>query len=281
MPGCSDITDHYENGDLLSRLQAALAEDGLDPARPSIEGLAPYDHFHGRGLEATHELADALSVSATAHLLDIGSGIGGPARYLANRFGCHVTGVDLTPEFCEVARHLTKMIGLEALVRFEQGDALAMPFADASFDAAYSMNVSMNIADKTKFYGEIHRVLRPGAPLVLSELALGSGDGPDYPTPWAKTAQTSFLVSLQDTLAGLESSGFSIVNARNTSAQTMAFSARSRVLVERGEKPPHRAVQLIHGEQAAAAMANTIRGVKESRLVPIEVVCKKSGDPGA
>ncbi|MGH8673024.1 MAG: class I SAM-dependent methyltransferase, partial [Burkholderiales bacterium] len=157
----TDVTTHYTRGDLLARLEAALRDDGVDPARPSLESLAPYDHFHGRGLEATKEMADSLEIAATDHLLDIGSGIGGPARYLSDRFGCRVTGIDLTTEFCEVARHLNRLLGIGDRVRFEQGDALEMPFADAAFDGAYSMNVSMNIADKAAFYREIRRVLKP------------------------------------------------------------------------------------------------------------------------
>lgn len=147
-----DIATHYAQGDLLARLQAALREDGVEPERPSIDSLAPYDHFHGRGLEATEEIAARMEARPADHLLDIGSGLGGPARYFARRFGCRVSGIDLTAEFCELARHLTRLVGLEERVRFELGNALAMPFADASFDGAYSMNVSMNIADKGALY---------------------------------------------------------------------------------------------------------------------------------
>ena len=271
----SEITRHYGRGDLLQRLQAALLDDGVDPAEASVETLAPYDHFHGRGLEATKELADALEVSATDHILDIGSGIGGPARFMASRFGCRVTGIDLTAEFCRVARHLTQLLGLEDSVTIEHGNALEMPFASASFDGAYSMNVSMNIADKLRFYQEIYRVLRPGAWLVLSEAALGPNGSPDYPTPWARTADSSFLVSLSETLEGLESRGFTVLKSRDTVQETLAFSARSRAMVERGEKPPHRAVRLIHAELARDAMANTLRGIREERLIPIEIFCNR------
>ena len=158
-----DIAGHYTSGDLLARLEARLRADGIDPARPTFEALAPYDHFHGRGIEATEELVAGLDVSPTDHLLDVGSGIGGPARYFAKRFDCRVSGIDLTAEFCEVARHLTAQLGLSDHVSFEQGDALAMPFNDAAFDGAYTMNVSMNIRDKRAFFREISRVLKPGA----------------------------------------------------------------------------------------------------------------------
>ncbi len=272
----TDISAHYARGDLLGRLRAALLADGVDPDHPTMEALAPYDQFHGRGLEATEELADLLTVAPDDHILDIGCGIGGPARYIAQRFGARITGIDLTAEFCDVARHLTAALGLADRVDFKQGDALAMPFADASFAGAYSMNVSMNIADKAGFYGEIHRVLRPGGWLVLSEVAQGPGGPPAYPTPWARAAESSFLATPQQTRDGLAAAGFAVASLRETTEQALAYGARARAMVERGEKPPHRAVMLIHGDIAKDAMANTARGLAESQIVPIEVVCRKN-----
>jgi ubiquinone/menaquinone biosynthesis C-methylase UbiE len=269
------ITSHYSRGHLRDRLDAALAEDGIDASHLSIEALAPYDQFHGRGLEATVEIADQLQIDADDHLLDIGSGIGGPARYFAHRFGCAVTGIDLTAEFCDVARDLTRALGLQKSVAFELGDALAMPFANDHFDGAYSMNVSMNIADKAAFYREIHRVLKPGAWLMLSEIAKGAGEELDYPTPWASSPDTSFLSTPEETRSGLVQAGFEIVRLQSTLERALVFGARSRAMVERGEKPPHRAVQLMHGEIAKQAMANTARGLAESRIDPIEVLATK------
>jgi ubiquinone/menaquinone biosynthesis C-methylase UbiE len=174
-----------------------------------------------------------------------------------------------------VARHLSSLLQMDDAVRFEVGNALAMPFADATFDGAYSMNVSMNIADKPALYREIRRVLKPGAWLMLSEIAKGPGADLDYPTPWARTAQASFLATSEDTLRALEEAGFEVVNHRDTHEKTLAFGARSKAMVERGEKPPHRAIQLIHGDIAKEAMANTARGLAEQRIVPIEVLSRK------
>ena len=270
-----DVSDHYSRGVLRARLHAALAEDGVDPRHPTLDALAPYDQFHGRGLEATIEIADALKVGAADHILDVGSGIGGPARYFANRFGCRVTGIDLTAEFCDVAGELTRALGLEARVDFHVGDALAMPFPNESFDGAYSMNVSMTIADKPALYREIRRVLRPGAWLVLSEIAKGADADPEYPTPWASSAATSFLASPAATRSGLIAAGFDVVQARSTREQALAAIARARAMIDRGEKPPHRAVALIHGEIAPTAAANTARALADGRLDPIEVLATR------
>jgi len=272
----NDISRHYSHGKLLARLNAALIADGVDPEHPTIEALAPYDQFHGRGIDATAELAVLMSARHSDHILDVGSGIGGPARYLANRFGCRVTGIDLTAEFCEVARHLTRLLGLDAQVAFENGDALHMPFADRTFDGAYSMNVSMNIGDKNAFFREIHRVLAAGASLAISEVAKGEGGEPDYPTPWAAGPQTSFLSTAEETCQRLNDAGFDIQQVHHTREASLEFGARARAIVERGEKAPHRSVVLIHGDDIGRqAMTNSARAVADGRLDPIELVARK------
>ncbi len=275
MTSADPVAAHYARGGLLARLDAALRADGVDPTHPGIEGLAPYDQFHGRGIEATEELADLMPARAADRVLDLGSGIGGPARYVATRHGCRVTGIDLTLEFGDVARDLTRRLDLQDRVDFVTGDALAMPFPDASFDGAYSMNVSMNIAGKDALYREIHRVLEPGGWLLLSELAQGEGGEVEYPTPWAMSAETSFLSTAQQTRQGLEEAGYEIVRFDSSLSQALDFAARSRALVESGGKPPHRAMMLIHGELAAAAMRNTSRGLNAGRIVPIEVLARR------
>ena len=276
MSAARDIEGHYSRGDLLGRLTRALVDDGVDPSHPALDTLAPYDQFHARGIEATREIANRLDAASTDRVLDVGSGIGGPARYVAQRFGCRVFGVDLTLEFCSVAQTLSRRLGLDGQVTFTCGTALALPFANACFEGAYSMNVSMNIEDKRGFYGELHRVLVPGGWLLLSEIARGPREGLAFPTPWARDASTSFLSTPEETRHGLASAGFEVLGVRSTLDATLAFGARSRAIVERGGKPPHRAVTLIHGEMARAAIANTGRGLAEGQIVPIEVLARKT-----
>src|SRR5437016_6254542 len=128
----SEMSAHYSSGNLLARLNAALIDDGIDPEHPTMEALAPYDQFHGRGLEATLEIAELVEAGSADHILDIGSGIGGPARYFASRFDCRVTGIDLTPEFCDVCRHPTRSLNLAEILNFDLRHALATPFAHHS-----------------------------------------------------------------------------------------------------------------------------------------------------
>jgi len=154
---------------------------------------------------------------------------------------------------------------------------LAMPFADATFDGGYSMNVSMNIADKAAFYREICRVLKPGSWLVLSEIAKGDGGKVTYPTAWAQSEDTSFLSTPEETRSGLIAAGFEDVQMRSTIEEARAFGARARAMVERGEKPPHRAIALIHGEGAGEAAANMARALSQSCAVPVEVFARKKG----
>jgi SAM-dependent methyltransferase len=273
------IARHYSSGALTQRLRAALKEDGADPERPTAEALAPYDQFHGRGIEATEDLARLVSVQASDRLLDVGSGIGGPARYMHARFGCPVQGIDLTPEFCDVARALSEALGLGSGVSFQCGDALAMPFAGASFDGAYSMNVGMNIADKPALYREIRRVLKSGGWLALSEYVRGAGPAPQYPTPWAADAGESFLATAEETRLGLERAGLAIVVFNDTLERALEYGRRSRAAVEAGHKPPHRAVALIHGAEAAKTMAaNVSRALHTGGLIPIEVLARKKPD---
>ncbi|MEM7252651.1 MAG: class I SAM-dependent methyltransferase [Pseudomonadota bacterium] len=267
------IAAHYESGELWGRLLAALAEDNVDSEALTLEALSPYDHFHGRGLEATEQMATRMTLDANGCLLDVGSGLGGPARFFANHLGCRVTGVDLTPEFCAVAVALNERLGLSDRIDIHCASALEMPVSDDTFDGAYSMNVSMNIEDKGRLYREIHRVLRPGARLWLSEIAKGPNDGLTYPTPWASAEAFSFLSSLEDTVSELKANGFDVVRTADTLVESADFAKRSRSASERGDKPLHRAVSLVHGALGMVAAKNSAAGMRAGQIIPVEIEC--------
>jgi len=270
------VRAQYERDRLFETITDALTAAGKDIAHLTMRDLAPVDHFHGRGVEATVEMADLLPVSAGDHLLDIGSGLGGPARYMADRFGCRVTGIDLTDAFCEVARRLTDCVGLGGRVVFRQASALDLPFAAAGFDAAYTQNVSMNIADKERFHAEAFRVIRPGGHFALSELTLGEGGPPLFPAPWSDDGTTSHLVTEAETVASLNAAGFVIVTIQDKTQAALASFARMRERIAR-DGPPRLGVHIIMGERGREKGRNSARNIEERRTRPIEILCRKPG----
>jgi ubiquinone/menaquinone biosynthesis C-methylase UbiE len=206
-------------------------------------------------------------------LLDIGSGIGGPARWVAAKCGVQVTGVDLTPEFCAAAEALNRATGLADRVTIRNGSALALPVADASFDRAYSQNVIMNIADKRGFYREAFRALRPGGTLALSNLCSGVGEVV-YPVPWAETAATSFLASADEMDGDLRAAGFEIVSFRDTSADILPAQRRHRERLER-DGLPMLGTHLIIGLRLLRMQINSSRNLENGAVATIEALLRK------
>lgn len=268
------ITAHYTGEGIAERLLAALAETGGNAVAPSPLDLAPLDQFHSRGLEATRELAEMLRPKAEERLLDIGCGLGGPARLIAYTYGSAIDGIDLTPEFCEAATRLNAVTGLAEQVRVQCASARALPFTDGVFDAAYSQNVVMNIADKTGFYREAWRVLKPGGRLALSNLAQGQGGPPRFPVPWATTAESSFLATPAKTRAEIEEAGFEIVVFRNTTQALLHFYETTRERVRR-QGPPKLGIHVWMGERFKEMQRNTARNVEEGRVLSLEILCRK------
>jgi ubiquinone/menaquinone biosynthesis C-methylase UbiE len=267
----SSITDHYASEGIADRILAALRRERGSDVAITPDTLAPLDQFHGRGLDATRDLMAVLKPRAGEQVLDIGCGIGGPARWASAQFGCHVTGVDLTPAFCEAAVALTQACAMSDRVRILQGSALALPVPDQAFDRAWSQNVLMNIADKAGFYREAFRVLRPGALFGLTSLAAGRGE-PVYPTPWASTAATSFLGSVADTKADLAASGFELVAFREIAAP--ANQAQQREKLAR-EGLPALSIKVLMGERFLECQLNSMRNVEEGRTIALEYLLRK------
>jgi SAM-dependent methyltransferase len=181
------VVRHYARGGLEAAIMQALEGAGVDTVRLTRADLHAVDEFHMGWHAATEALGRALRLAPGTAVLDVGAGLGGPARHFAEAHGCDVTGLDLTPDFVAAATGLTRRTGLADRVRFVEGSALAMPFADGRFDAASLIHVGMNIADKSRLFAEIRRVLRPGGRLAIYDL-MRTGPGEiTMPMPWAST----------------------------------------------------------------------------------------------
>lgn len=267
------VAEHYTHGDLAAAIRAALAKAGKDLERLTVEDLAPVDEFHVRGREATLELGRALGLAPGLRVLDVGSGIGGASRHLASTFGCRVSGVDLTEEYCRVATTLADWVGLADRVDYRQGDALAMPFEDDIFDTAVTQHVAMNIEDKAALYREVARVLRPGGAFGIYDFLKGPGGEVLYPTPWAGDASTSFLATPEEMRTLLAGAGFDVGSWRDTSAEGRAFLEAAFARIAESGPPALGLHVLMPGFRPRAE--NMLRNLREERVVLAEVVCRK------
>src|SRR5437762_13069085 len=130
------VAEHYGSAGIAERVLAALREAKGPDAPVTPDALAPFDHFHGRGVVATQEIAAQLALKPGERVLDIGSGIGGPARWFAAKYDVQGTGVDLTPGFCTAAEALNAAPRLARPVAIRQGRAPAVPAAEGALRAA-------------------------------------------------------------------------------------------------------------------------------------------------
>ena len=229
----------YSQGDMLGRIVTFLESKGIDAEHPSYENLQTCDQMHARGIEATRDHAALAEIRPGMHVLEIGCGIGGAARYLAAELDCRVTAIDLTQECVDVARELTRRCGLQDSIGFQQADATQMPFGEAAFDHVWSHYVTMNIRNKEALASEIARVLKPGGRYSCWELALSTGMPPFYPLPWASDASASFLATASEMTRYLERGGLRLVRHVDLNDSFRAYLQNVRDRVQRGEEPPN------------------------------------------
>ncbi len=270
------LNRHYGRADLLEAILAAVRAAGKDPEALTPDDLAPVDQFHTRGKPATLELAQLAGLRAGMQVLDVGGGIGGPARTIAAEFGCSVTVLDLTEAYVHVGAQLTARTGLDGRVQHRHGSALALPFPDSSFDAAWTQHSSMNIEEKPRMYAEIRRVLRPGGVFALHEVMAGPAGEPHYPLPWADDATLSFLRPPSEIRALIAAAGFREAAWRDLTADSRGFFARLQSRQAEGGPPPF-GVHLLMGAAAPLRIANITRSLAEDRLSVIEAVFNKEG----
>jgi SAM-dependent methyltransferase len=267
--GEHSVQTHYRSAGLLDRILAGLKDAGKSPDAPTIEDLAPADEFHSLGRVATRELAGLAAFAPGTRVLDVGSGLGGPARFLAATCECDVTGIDLMPEFCAVANELSRRTGLAERTRFRQGDALSLPFDDGAFDCAWTIQAQMNIADKRRFYGEIARVLRTGGKFVFQDICAGDGRALDFPVPWASEAGQSHLIPPEALRALLVAVGLREHVFRDVTAPIFAWQQAN--IPPAGAAPPL-GMHLVLGERHAEKRANSSRALRDGRISYIQGV---------
>ena len=255
------VRDHYRATGLTERLKVALAVFGPEDERLTPKQLAGLDQFHTRGLAATADLAKLAGITAEMSVLDVGSGVGGPARALAATHGCRVTGVDLSEPFVEAARYLTGRTGQSGQVSFQHSSALELPFDDGRFDAVLLQHVAMNIADRAQLYREIRRVLKVGGRFAIYDVVLKGGE-PHYPVPWARTPVTSFLVTAEATRAAVEPAGFRTLVWQDDSETAKAWFAQVRA----SGPPPSPNLGVVMGPDFAQLSANLARNLMEDRI---------------
>tara|TARA_B100001123_G_scaffold444684_1_gene594204 strand:+ start:1437 stop:2261 length:825 start_codon:yes stop_codon:yes gene_type:complete len=269
------VADHYTQKDMLARLRRAL-EESYPVSKPlSVDDLAAADHLHARGVAATQSLATGLKPHSGDAVLDVGCGVGGPARWLADKFNCHVTGIDITPEYHLVSQNLNFLLRLKDKVQTICADAVALPFGDASFDIAYSQYVIMNVEDWTTFFNETSRILRPGSRYMISAVTRGAGPPPQYPLPWAPDSTSSHLLPSEILKSELEKSGLMITHTRDCTDENLSAYRRAVKANVARDGSSSLNPQLFMGTILPEAQENSAVGYQNGALNAIEILCHK------
>lgn len=262
------INDHYAVSGILESILNGLESLGKNLNSLEPNDLAPIDEFHTRGKESTIEIASFAQLQSHHSVLDVGCGLGGSARHIANEFGCSVMGIDLTDEYIDVANKLTEFVNLTNKVSFKQASALELPFPSESFDVVWTEHTQMNISDKEKFYSEINRVLKNGGRLVFHDV-FGTENPPHYPTPWAEHDSLSSLCTQEEAKNAIEKSNFKIDKWIDKSKLSMEFF---KDMVKKAESsgPPPLGFHLLMGKTAKEKLLNQARNLEENRVAIIQ-----------
>lgn len=259
------VNEHYGFGQLREKIVAGLSQAGKSIDALTVDDLAPIDQFHTRGREATLEVASLADLKSSDCILDVGCGLGGTARHLAEVYGCQVVGIDLTNEYVDVGQELTERVGLSDRVQLYQASALDIPFEENRFDVVWTEHVQMNIADKQRFYAEITRVLKPSGHLLFHDVFRGPRDSPIYPVPWAETEPLSFLATEADARATMEEVGLEIDQWIGKVSESQTFFQTVLVKIMAGGPPPL-GIHLLMGDNALDKLHNYVRNITGQRV---------------
>ncbi len=273
------VAEHYLHGNLLKAIEAALPKIGKTPNSITLEDLSPMDEFHIGGREATEQLIEQLNFTPQSHVLDIGCGLGGTARFVATRCRNHITGIDLTEEYIETGKTLCKWLNLDTQITLQQGSALSMPFPDNTFDGSYMLHVGMNIEDKASLFAEVQRVLRPGAMFGIYDVMRDSVGELTYPVPWASSESTCQLATLEEYTDALKNSGFSILKEKNYRDFALQFFTRVAARAAKKGTPPALGLHLLMQESTTSKIKNMTANIAAGYIAPVEIIAQKQSPP--
>jgi ubiquinone/menaquinone biosynthesis C-methylase UbiE len=275
VPTLQDVSQHYTHGNLVAAIRGGIESLGKTINSISVDDLAPVDEYHIGGRQASEDFLSQLDLTPEKQVLDVGCGLGGAARFVASRYGCHVTGIDLTPEFVETGKVLCGWVGLDSRISLRQGSALAMPFADRVFDRAYMLHVAMNIDDKVKLCWEVSRVLQQNSLFgIYDVMRIGDGDL-TYPVPWAMTAASSAVATPAQYREALEKAGFAVIEERNRRDFALAHYDQLRARIAAAGGPPPLGHHILMGRNTPEYLQNMIENISTGRLAPVELIARK------
>ena len=270
-----EVSTHYEHGSLIKVIEDGFNREGKAPSDITLDDMSVIDEFHIGGRQASEEFLDQLQLEERSLVLDVGCGLGGPARFVASRFGCLVSGIDLTQEYVDTGNVLSNWVGLDKKVILQQGSAMALPFPDGQFDAAYMMHVGMNIADKKSLFSEVFKVLKPGGIFgIYDVMQVGSGEM-EYPAPWAASENTSALASPQDYRTGLKEAGFNILATRERGDFAVEFFENIKRRMTEMTEEPLLGLHVLMGRDAKTKVANVLISIKEGSIAPVELIAQR------
>ncbi|WDR04002.1 methyltransferase domain-containing protein [Devosia algicola] len=267
------VQEHYGSTHIVEKILAAVPWSRQDGRKLGPEALYPFDQFHGGELLATQEHARRLEPGAREHILDVGSGIGGPARYMASTYGCRVSGIDITERFVAAANELTALCGMEGQARFVKADAAALPFDDDGFERGYCLYVGMNLPDRAKVMHECVRVVQPGGRFVWSEAVLKEGD-PLYPLPWSLTPEGSHLASKEELVSVMVGAGFEILTVDDDSAEQLELVAQMKAAGKSMSSGQHQANEVVLGPDFAERRMNYVQSLARNNLAALVIVAQ-------
>ena len=258
------IESQYTTSGLYEEIIKRLTEQDIDLKNVTRKNIGVVDEFHIRGAAVTRELVNEINFEGLK-VLDVGCGIGGPSRLLADEFNCNVSGIDLSNEFIRTAQKLSELVKTNGSTNFTQGSALNLPYGDATFDMILTQHVQMNIEDKKKFYSEISRVLKSGGRFIYYDIFNINNRDVQYPVPWAVVKEASFLGSISNMENILENLGFSQVETKNQTEAGIAFFTKMIEKIK-ATGPPKLGLNVLLGPTTKLRITHSLEGLKTKNI---------------